>query len=468
VSTDLPDEIGPAAPELADFLALLTSAPTPDELAGESAALAMFRASQPRSAPGLPAIAGLGPTTAAFPVPPVGSSGTPVGSATPVPSGVPVAFGTPVAPGPPVTSGGSVAPGPPAAPGGSVVPGAPLGSGGTVAAGAPAGSGGPPLIPGLDGPPGSSAPVAPLATARRRRWRSPGGLVAAAVVVLIAGLGAAYAAALPAPVQRVAYHVLGFAGVPDAHHHAATPSTGPQPGRTGSGAAGSSHSATTAATSSPHPSASGSAPGHSTHPARRPHPSRSPSAAAPVPTKVAITAASAKVAAGASAVITGQLSGTGGHPAAGLVRLAERPAGQAGWRVVATARAPASGRITLTAPDLTATTVFRLLGPGGLHSVKARVVVIPPVSASVTVRAGRRSAVLTVSCALARPGNLIVLQARSGGGWVSLRTRHLNAQGQARLGIGRHLLGDELRVVLLATVTHGRSVSNTVTTPAAP
>jgi hypothetical protein len=405
VSTDLPDEIGPAAPELDDFLALLASAPTPDELAGESEALAMFRASQPRLAASPPAVAGPGRATAPFPVPP-------------------------------------------------------------VAPGAPAGSGGPPLIPGLDEQPGSSAPAASLATARRRRWRSPAGLVAAAVVVLIAGLGAAYAAALPAPVQRVAYHVLGFAGVPDAHHHAATPSTGPRPGRTGPGAAGSGSSATTAATSSPHPSATSPAP--STHPARHPHPSRSPSAAAPAPTKVTITGASTKVAAGASAVITGQLSGAGGHPAAGLVRLAERPAGQAGWRVVATARAPASGRITLTAPDLTATTVFRLLGPGGLHSAKARVVVIPPVLASVTVRAGRRSAVLTVSCALARPGNVIVLQARSGGGWVSLRTRHLNAQGQARLGIGRRLLGDELRVVLPGTATHGRSVSNTVTTPAAP
>src|SRR6202035_1024387 len=62
------------------------------------------------------------------------------------------------------------------------------------------------------------------ATARRRALVTRRlQFAVAGVALVVAFAGAAYAEALPAPVQHVAYRVLGFAGVPDTHRHASAP-----------------------------------------------------------------------------------------------------------------------------------------------------------------------------------------------------------------------------------------------------
>ena len=50
MKTDLPGDLGPREPGLDQLLRALTAGPSRDELAGEPAALAMFRASQPGAA----------------------------------------------------------------------------------------------------------------------------------------------------------------------------------------------------------------------------------------------------------------------------------------------------------------------------------------------------------------------------------------------------------------------------------
>ena len=61
--------------------------------------------------------------------------------------------------------------------------------------------------------------VRPAAARRRALITRRVQFAVAAVALVIAFAGAAYAEALPAPVQHVAYRVLGFVGVPDAPRH---------------------------------------------------------------------------------------------------------------------------------------------------------------------------------------------------------------------------------------------------------
>ena len=51
MKTGVPDDLGPPPPGLDALISTLTSGAAPDELAGEPAALAMFRASRPKPAP---------------------------------------------------------------------------------------------------------------------------------------------------------------------------------------------------------------------------------------------------------------------------------------------------------------------------------------------------------------------------------------------------------------------------------
>jgi len=93
--------------------------------------------------------------------------------------------------------------------------------------------------------PGSLSAVAGTAGTRRRRVAAGGRVrlaaVLAAVGVVLAGTAAAYAGALPAPVQDLAHHVLGApaAGHSSDGHPRTPPShaarTGPQPGERGRG-----------------------------------------------------------------------------------------------------------------------------------------------------------------------------------------------------------------------------------------
>jgi len=374
---DLLGDIASSEPGLDVLLSVLAAEPTPDELAGESAALAMFRSSRS------PAAAVPGPSA-------------------PEPS----------------ASG--------------------------------------PRPPG----PHASRPHAPGRRASTPRelsrpasgWRSRPAWRFAAAVTLAAAAGfavAAYTEALPAPLQHVAYGALGFAGVPDSHHSgSATTSSG----QTGSGQApGGSH-------------ASGGAP-----PSAPPQPGASASASGPPPAArpeaLSVTAARSRIVAGGSETFTGRLTHHGRAVVGARLSLQERAAGQRSWRPVGSATTGADGKAVVTVAHLTRNAGFRLVGPGRELSRPVLVIVVPPVSASVTASPAGMSDVLTASSPLASPGNAVALQIWTGVRWRTVQVSSLNAARQVTFVIRAPARSREYRMVLLPTIAHGMSVSNTVTAP---
>jgi hypothetical protein len=376
---DLLGDIASSEPGLDVLLSVLAAEPTPDELAGESAALAMFRSSR---------------STAA------------------------------AVPGPPAPEPSASGPRPPG--------------------------------------PHASRPHAPGRRASSPRelsrppsgWRSRPAWRFAAAVTLAAAAGfavAAYTEALPAPLQHVAYGALGFAGVPDSHHSGpATTSSG----QTGPGRAhGGSHApggAPSSAPGSPQPGASASASG--------PPPAAGPEV-------LSVTTSSSRIVAGGSETFTGQLTHQGHAVAGARLSLQERAAGQPSWRPVGSATTDADGKAVVTVAHLTRNAGFRLAGPGRELSQPVLVIVVPPVSASVTVSPAGKSDVLTASSPLASPGNAVVLQIWTGVRWRSVQVSSLNAARQVTFVIRAPARSREYRTVLLPTTVHGMSVSNTVTAP---
>jgi hypothetical protein len=377
---DLPGDIASGEPGLDVLLGMLTAEPTPDELAGESAALAMFRSSMSQAA--------------ALP-----------GPLAPEPS----------APGP-------RAPGPHASR--------------------------PPHAPGRRASrphqPGRQAPAWHARSARR--------LAAAVTLAAAAGFAvAAYTEALPTPLQHAAYGVLGFAGVPDAHHAVPGPagSRPPGPGR----ARGQSHApggAQPSAPGSPQPSASASVSG--------PPPAAGPG-------ELSLTAASGRIAAGANETFTGRLTHQGRAVAGVRLGLQERQAGQRSWRPVGSATTDADGSAVVTVRHLTRNAGFRLAGPGQEVSRPVLVIVVPPVSASVASGPAGQADMVTASSPLASPGNAVALQVWTGMRWRSVQARDLNAARLATFLVRAAAQSQEYRVVLMPTIAHGLSVSATVTVP---
>jgi hypothetical protein len=176
----------------------------------------------------------------------------------------------------------------------------------------------------------------------------PTRLVAAGAALLVAaGAAAAYAEALPGPVQQLAHTVFAPLGVPGGHQHpgqlpaGTTPGTGPT-GITIANSGGASK------TPSPQP----------THIYR-----------------IAVSVSRTRVPAGGGVVFSGRATDRG-RAAAGLrVRLFERVAGTATEELVATGVTGPRGGFRLVSAPLTATAVFRVLGPDAAHSVAVRVVV---------------------------------------------------------------------------------------------
>jgi hypothetical protein len=286
---------------------------------------------------------------------------------------------------------------------------------------------------------------------------------AAAAVVLAGGISAAYAAALPAPVQHIAYRMLGSIGVPDTHP--AIPSPGSSSGPSG-----------LAGTSPPASSARGSAPPRSSAPA-----SSAPASSAPasprcpcpasqpgpgVASTLVLTTAQAQIPADGDAVLSGRLA-AGSRPKAGVrVRLYERPAGTSDWWEAASGVTDGSGDVTLTVPGLISNAAFRLAGPKGAVSAPVLVTVIPQVFLDVTpgLLPGRDR--LTVLAPFADPGDVVVLQERSGGVWHRVAAHVLGPDDRAFFSVLIPAAGDaEYRVVLPRTIAHGRSVSSPVQIP---
>lgn len=281
---------------------------------------------------------------------------------------------------------------------------------------------------------------------RPSRWNLR--LVAAAFVVVCGGLAAAaYAAALPAPVQRLAHEVFQFAGVPNSE--------------AGSGQSGSGHGAPAG-----HPT---SAPASLGSPA----PSAAPpsaSAAPPAGTGAAVLSATpnaTQITAGTAVLITAQLSWPG-HTLAGLtMTVLERPALMAAWHAVASAPASAVGNAVVVVPVVGTDAVFRVAVSGVAISPAVRVNVVPAVSLALQTGSATTDT-LTVSVPYGQTGDVVVLQvSASGGTWTYLRQGTLGVLHRASFQLSSTRLGnDEIRAVLLATGLHDRSVSAPITVPA--
>jgi hypothetical protein len=320
-------------------------------------------------------------------------------------------------------------------------------------------------------PGGTTAPPSQRA---RRLAVSRRVLAAAAAVVLIGGFAAAaYSAALPSPVQQVAYHVLGFIGVPDSGGGQSAPPRHPGgPGGLPPASSAVSPSATAPATgqatspSASHPTGSPS-PGHSGSPSPGQSGSPSPGQSTtppPVPS-LSVTVALPKIGAGGSEQVTGTATSAGGTLAGVLLRFQRHAVGHPGWHLAGTATTGQDGQASLTVTGLLVNTYFRVAGPGGARSTAVRVKVIPPVTLSMTTGAHALRAQLTASCPDAAAGNILLLQKLMQGIWQTVRTGRLGAGDNKVFVVDRVSANHRFRVVLLATVRHARSVSNPVVVP---
>jgi hypothetical protein len=278
-------------------------------------------------------------------------------------------------------------------------------------------------------------------------------LAAVAAAAAVGGTAAAaYAAALPDPVQHLAHYVLGFAGVPD---------------RQGGSAQG---------TSGRH----GQSPHHKPSPALAlSTPATSPSGAPVVPTGTAsatpgaggllllVTAATVHITAGTGAVIDGRLTQSGAGVQGVTVTLVGRLAGHAAWRVAGSGQTNSDGNVAVSVPAVTANAVFRLTVRGAALSPSVNVAVSPPITAVLDVSSTGVTDYLVVSTEYAATGDLAALQVQAANGsWLSVRYRPLNAGGQVGFSLsGQRLANHEVRVVLLATVSHATAVSNALVVP---
>jgi hypothetical protein len=281
---------------------------------------------------------------------------------------------------------------------------------------------------------------------RSVRWNLR--LVAAAAVVLCGGMAAAaYAAALPAPVQRLAHEVFQFAGVPDSQAGSA---------QTGSGAGAPAGHRPSSSANLGSPAPSGAVP--------------SAGAAAPsAGTGAAVLSATAnatQVTAGTGVLITAQLSWPG-HALAGLtMTVLERPALTVAWHVVGSAPASAAGNAVVVVPVVGTDAVFRAAVSGVAVSPAVRVTVVPVVSLALQTGSGTTD-VLTVSVPYAQAGDVVLLQVSADGGpWSNLRQGTLTVLHRTSFVLSAtRRAGDEIRAVLLPTGLHDESVSAPIEAP---
>jgi hypothetical protein len=290
-------------------------------------------------------------------------------------------------------------------------------------------------------------------------------LAAAVVIVLAVGLAsAAYTAVLPQPIQLLAHRVLGAIGVPSPPHVGNTSSPPPRRHRSAPPQPGRS-----SAHASPGPSAPAGTPRPTAHksaaPTVSPSASRSPSAATG-PAALSASASSAVVTAGSQVVISGQFTRSGTGVQGVTVQLIEHLVGDPFWHLAGTAQTTTDGNVAVTVPAVTANAVFRLRDFGVAHSANVLVIADPPVTATLTPGAAGLRDVLMVSTLYAHRGNVVQLEVLESGVWTYLRQRRLNAAGKTAFVLsGKRLQNLEVRVVLLATVRHGGSISNTQTVP---
>jgi hypothetical protein len=419
-----PEELGTGEPGLEQLLRTLTSPGTPGELAGEQAALTMFRAHVHAPAP-------------------------------------------------------APAPAPASRPDLAAANGTAVAADALAAAGALTGSDrGRDAVQPVSGRTRPMRQLPGRRTDRPRAGRWPGGrgvprlrLASIGAAALLAGFAsAAYAAALPAPVQHAAYVAFHWAGVPDTHHTRPTSSSG---GSSSVTTPTAGHSSRPGAHSTPPGSTSGSHPGggkKSGKPAGSPTPSASPGstspATGPVALAISVLGGATQVPAGTSVTFDGQLT-AGTKPDANVfVRLMERPAGHLVWVRVDRAETNNLGDVVLTSPDLTRNARFRLAYATGTRSQVVVITVVPGLTTSLRLGPKGIKDYLTVSTTYAQKGDVVLLQVFKSGSWVTLQQHSLNAKGATVFTFSAtKRQNEQVQAVLEATNLHAGATSASVTVP---
>jgi hypothetical protein len=292
--------------------------------------------------------------------------------------------------------------------------------------------------------PGVSTPSSVRAHLRRSRWLAAAGTVLAAAALTTA----AYTQALPTPLQNVAYHVLGFVGVPQANHVPRAP------GNTHPLRHARSHATSQAAGVTP--KAGPSAPPPS------PQPKHGKAVVASPPASLSVAVVRHRIVAGHRDVLIARLTRQGNAVQGARLYLLERTAARHAWHVAADATTGPNGRVFVTVSGLTTNAAFRFRGPHGTLSRVVRVIVVPGVSVTIAQDPHKASETVTAGSPWAVPGDVVILQIRIDGHWLTVQVRELYVDNQVKFVV--EIKGERraYRVVLLGTKAHGRSVSRPI------
>ena len=154
-----------------------------------------------------------------------------------------------------------------------------------------------------------------------------------------------------------------------------------------------------------------------------------------------------------------------GLPESGVrLSLQERPAGQSGWTDLRRAVTSSGGTVSVRTTPLTSNTAFRFADGPGVTSATVTVTVVLRVRMTEVKSRGSNHLALSVSAALARPGDEVVVQARTTGGWRDVRTGRVGQHGlPVIVNMPPKYAGARVRAVLRATTAHAASVSNRLT-----
>jgi hypothetical protein len=275
--------------------------------------------------------------------------------------------------------------------------------------------------------------------------------VSAAGLVALGGVAAAaYAQALPAPVQQIAHSVLAPLGVP-----ASKPASG-----TGNAlSSGTAHPSPTYPVSVATSAGAGGQAGQA---------SQTASALATGHYAITLTAARARVPSGVLDLFAGKVSYRGSAASGIHVRLLERVAGSSGWQLVAAGVTGSRGRVRLWGPSMTTSATFRLAGPGGARSAPVLVTVTVTVTPPVRLRlvSGQAKDRLIVAAPGATSGETVDLMKLVSGAWQTVASKPLGPKLRAvfALPVGT-AAGYFYRVSLPGSTTPASAMSNRVWVP---
>jgi hypothetical protein len=278
------------------------------------------------------------------------------------------------------------------------------------------------------------------------------------------GVAAAYATALPSPVQHAVHTVLGPIGVPDSHPSVAI---GAGSGQRSGGTAGPS------SLSNPTGTAGGDSSGRTAGQQVQDGPSlatrngiagnedsnANTAPALPPPNLTVRASAQVVQAASTGLELFGTLSEARNLSAGSrLIGAYAESAAQTGWVLVGSAEANADGSVTIPLKPIDVTTNFELQGPLGSRSQPVTVAVVDPVTLTQErPTSGQPTPVLIAAVSAAAPGDTVVLQQREQDQWVSVQTAKLGTDRRADF-FPTNLSGT-FRAVLEMTSEHLQSIS---------